>query len=93
MDKDYILETLRERIVKLRNNYKAAVINVDNLTYGSAAVARSKAKQQLGICLLLEELIVSIPGSMVALSDDAFDALERAIDPMEKHGRLKDVRL
>jgi hypothetical protein len=85
MDKSYIIESIQERIEVLRARHIDATLNTKKLSYGSAAVARNKIKTDLNLCKLLEELFTQLPGNELMLSEDAYDALDKLIEPIERH--------
>lgn len=94
MDKEYVLFKLRERISILKERFR--LINHLKDEWGNdvnkytAATKRTLYKQDLNLCLLIEELIVASPGQLCILSDEATEGLERLMEPLERHRRLKD---
>jgi len=90
MDKEYVLFTLRQRIAVLKDRYRLLCHGKTSQSYGGSAVSRSEAKRDLNLCLLVEELIVGTPGKLTVLSDEAQEGLEKLMEPLERHRRLKD---
>ena len=91
MDKEYVLAEIRARQVILKNRYRLMCHCQDeNGQQVKATVAytlRHNIKKELNLLLLVEECIVGTPGKLVAYSDDAMDALERLLFPIERHKR------
>lgn len=94
MDKEYALYQLRERIAILKKRYHA--LNNCKDEWGGdvkptvAYTLRHNTKREMNTCMLLEELITTMPGKLLCLTDGAMDALEKIMEPLERHRRLKD---
>jgi hypothetical protein len=94
MDKEYILAMLELRIVTLNKRYKLACHGKDDngVNRGTYAMAntRTVCKKESHLCVLIKELIEQIKGPICDLSEEAQNGLEKLIEPIERHRRLKD---
>ena len=93
MDKEYVLHMLEQRIEELKNRYRLACHgqNEDGTEIRSnASQIRHATKRDINICMLVEELITATPGRLVPLTDEANAALEKILEPMERHRRLRN---
>jgi hypothetical protein len=93
MDKLYINGKLSDRIDALKYRYRMATYDKNDDGYPikacTAASIRTATNKELQICYLIEELIASTPGKECLLSEDAEKGLERILEPLERHRRLR----
>jgi hypothetical protein len=92
MDKHYIEYQLTSRINVLNERYFNYCNGVDEtgreLSYGTAANYRAAALKDSDLCKLVMELITKAPQN-IELSDEAERGLEKLMEPLERHKRLK----
>jgi hypothetical protein len=93
VNKTYVLSTVKDRAKLLKNRYRLAVNNKDELGMDMkptvAAVVRSHLKRDYNLCKLVEELTESIIDEKLALSEDALAGLDKLVEPIERHRRLR----
>jgi hypothetical protein len=86
-DRQYYLQMARDRIELLQKRYKIFCTGVDErgreLTYSTAAGFRHVTKRDIGLLMLVEELLAAYKGTMM-LSDQAQSALDHLTDPNER---------
>jgi hypothetical protein len=93
VNKEYVLTNIRERLDILHERYKLACNGKNSsgelLKPATAAVTRSLVRRDYGICKLIEELTCMINENRLNLSDTALEGLDKLIEPIERHTRLK----
>jgi hypothetical protein len=97
MDKRYIETQVSDRLEVLRLRYRCAVNCKDEndmeIKSTVAATLRSQFKRELCLCKLVYDMLNNIPDDEILLSDEALYGLDRLIEPVERHRRLKNVRI
>jgi hypothetical protein len=94
MDREYALIVLQERMKTLKHRYQMLCHGLDeqgnDVNRDVAATNRSLLRKDLDLCMLVEELLICTESDWLFLSDEAVRGLERLMDPLERHRRLKE---
>lgn len=88
MNKEYMLLSIRNRIDILKQRIKDTISMKGYNKQSTAQFDRTKYKQELQLCMLLELLLLNCKTDTID-DEDAIKGFERLVNPMERHRRLK----
>lgn len=96
MHKKYIMDTSKDRLEVLRNRYRLATMDkneVGAISHGSAVSARHHTQRDALIIKLIRQLVEQIPGDKVTLTEDGFQALDKLLTPIERHRNIAEQKM
>lgn len=83
MDRRWMLQVLKERIAELERKYRS-YFDAPGQSYSGAACMRSRVKKDLGVCKLLEAILLQASDSLVLNSTELEDTFNRLVEPRRK---------
>ncbi|MBP3622023.1 MAG: hypothetical protein J6J16_09715 [Lachnospiraceae bacterium] len=86
MDRRWMLKVLKERISELEEKYRQYFdcTTGKSSTYMGAACMRSRIKKDLGVCKLLEAILLQCSDSLVLNSTELENTFNRLVEPRRK---------
>lgn len=79
MNKEYMLGVLKDAITALEKEYRF-YFNTEGKSENGAATMRSRLKKDIGLCKLIEYLVMRCPGTLTVDNAELCAAFDRITD-------------